>query len=177
MSEWASTAAMVAGTSDDYSFEIREPTGTVVRVSKRWDPAPVPTDAADQLRRYIVEQMHRMDPDWSWDGPSIPANKPAFSQIVPDRDGRVWIRSIVGTRRDEECDPEKRGSFCWPDITAVDAFAADGRYLGRLEPPPDFGLDRQTFISGRVVVDVTVDEAGTIMVKRYRLVLPGEEER
>jgi hypothetical protein len=40
--------------------------------------------------------------------------------------------------------------------------------------PPAFGLDERTFISGEVVVDATVDAAGTIVVKRYRLVLPGE---
>ena len=32
-------------------------------------------------------------------------------------------------------------------------------------------------MEGKTVVAVAEDEAGTIMVKRYRLVLPGEEER
>jgi hypothetical protein len=76
----------------------------------------------------------------------IPATKPAYSQMVPDHDGRVWIRSIAGTRHEEGCDPQERGSFCWPDVTAVDLFAADGRYLGSVDiPPPSDSTSGRSF--------------------------------
>ena len=35
-------------------------------------------------------------------------------------------------------------------------------------------LGRRPWIKGRTVIAAIEDEAGTIMVKRYRLVLPGE---
>lgn len=65
---------------------------------------------------------------------------------------------------------------CWTNETFIDVFGADGRYLGEVDMPPEvqpsaLGL----FIDGRMVVARFVDDAGTIMVKRYRLVLPGEE--
>ncbi len=57
----------------------------------------------------------------------------------------------------------------------VDAFDAEGRYLGEVEMRPGarpFAL--HLFIDGRTVVARVEDDAGTIMVKRYRLVLPEE---
>jgi hypothetical protein len=56
-------------------------------------------------------------------------------------------------------------------------FAADGRYLGEVEVPPGMTAlaGVATFVDAPMVVASFEDEAGTIMVKRYRLVLPGEE--
>ena len=54
---------------------------------------------------------------------------------------------------------------------------AEGRYLGEVSVPPNFSLEPLPFIGGTDVIARVEDEAGTIMVKRYRLVLPGEEER
>ena len=56
-------------------------------------------------------------------------------------------------------------------------FGPDGRYLGDVDDPE--GVDvllTHPFIDGRRVIAVYQDDAGTIMVKRYRLVLPGEKE-
>ncbi len=43
--------------------------------------------------------------------------------------------------------------------------------------PEGFRLDPRPWIDGETVIARAEDEAGTIMVKRYRLVLPGEEGR
>jgi len=58
-------------------------------------------------------------------------------------------------------------------VLGFDVFAeADGRYLGAV----DFPSSRPTrlFILESGILMTTEDETGTIMVKRYRLVLPGE---
>ncbi len=54
----------------------------------------------------------------------------------------------------------------------VDVFDSTGRYLGDVEG--FFPYPSKPFISGDTVVALAQDEAGTIMVKRYRLLLPGE---
>ena len=64
-------------------------------------------------------------------------------------------------------------SQCWVADTFLDAFAADGRYLGEVGLPPTAVLSMDVFIRGDMLVVPSSDEAGTIMVKRYRLVLPG----
>jgi hypothetical protein len=55
-----------------------------------------------------------------------------------------------------------------------DVFGRDGRYLGNVEGVP---VVSRPFINGDTVVAVALDDAGTVMVKRYRLMLPGEEGR
>ena len=50
-----------------------------------------------------------------------------------------------------------------------------GRYLGGVEGARY--IFSNPFISGDTGVTLAQDKAGTIMVKRYRLVLPGEEEK
>jgi hypothetical protein len=57
----------------------------------------------------------------------------------------------------------------------LDAFDADGRYLGEVELPQVAVVSMDVYIRGDVVVVPASDESGTPMVKRYRLVLPGED--
>jgi hypothetical protein len=57
----------------------------------------------------------------------------------------------------------------------IDAFGEDGRYLGQIAVPDGFREWPAPFVRGNSVFGVVEDDAGTIMVKRYRLVLPGEE--
>ena len=58
-------------------------------------------------------------------------------------------------------------------VLVLDAFGGDGRFLGTVS------LDHypgNAFIDGETIAMAVTDDAGTIMVKRYRLVLPGEDE-
>jgi hypothetical protein len=90
-----------------------------------------------------------------------------------DREADAW-------RLDRDYNP------CWPSGFTVDAFGADGRYLGEVEMPQGLQMSRgqdrpyrpdlyNLFVAGDVVLLVVEDDAGTIMVKRYRLALPGEQ--
>ena len=61
---------------------------------------------------------------------------------------------------------------CWQRTITFEVFDSDGRFLGNVELP-----ELRPFVmyaNERVVIGYVEDDAGTIMVKRYRLVLPGE---
>lgn len=61
---------------------------------------------------------------------------------------------------------------CFVMSYTIDVFSADGRYLGAFEMPQ---LHRYSFIRGDMILTPEEDEAGVVMVKRYRQVLPREE--
>ncbi|MGD8329205.1 MAG: hypothetical protein PVJ49_07185 [Acidobacteriota bacterium] len=129
-------------------------------------------------RRAVTEYMRGMDPEWIWTGPGIPATKPAYSDLVPTMSGEVRVVRPGPGSQVPGCDPETaatRGDDppCWTEARIVDVFGADGRYLGELDVPDEVALRPPPFIRDDVVIARVEDEAGTIMVKRYGLVLPG----
>ena len=75
---------------------------------------------------------------------------------------------------------------CWEDTFILDAFDQEGRYLGEIGIPPGATaamltfaqgyMDRLAVVRGDLVILREQDESGTVMVKRYRLVLPGEAQ-
>ncbi len=131
----------------------------------------------------MIADLRRGDPSWTWNGPLIPEHKPAYTRFLPDRSGRVWLvregpsERVSGDCTDDFSDPDNvRRNYqpCWVAATFLDAFDPEGRYLGEVELPRGAAVSMEAFIRDDVVVVPAVDEAGTIMVKRYRLVLPGE---
>ena len=64
---------------------------------------------------------------------------------------------------------------CWRSPQEFDIFDAEGRFLTNVEYPP-WAL-HHAVIRGNHLIAYVEDEAGIGMVKRYRLVLPGEEAR
>ena len=76
---------------------------------------------------------------------------------------------------------------CWRDTWILDAFDHEGRYLGEIGIPPSANaamstfaggyMDRLAVVRGDLVILREQDDSGTTMVKRYRLVLPGETDR
>lgn len=59
----------------------------------------------------------------------------------------------------------------------VDVFEIDGgRYLGELEIPTGLALNPEPFVDDGVVVGIFQGDDGTIRVKRYRVVMPGEAQ-
>jgi len=184
--DWTPTpdGDLVAGASDSYSFEVHEPDGSALVVERFWEPVPVPAEHREWQRRFVVAQFREIGMrGLNWDGSGIPAHKPAFDFLLAARSGEVWVEREGPSERLPNCvdDPLEAGSSaaganpCWRSRYILDAFARDGRYLGEVETPSGlWGSALRLFIDGRMVVAVVEDEAGTIMVKRYRLVLPGE---
>ena len=125
--------------------------------------------------------MRRNEQDWKWNGPEIPPIKPYYYAFTVASDGGIWVaREGVGIHVgdcDENPHPDTvsitRGR-CWRSEVHIDAFDADGRFLGEIAEP-NFGSTRFYRVHGRTVVTWGLNPDGIPMVKRYRLVLPGGE--
>jgi len=177
----------VAAASDRYRFEVQNSDGTVRVVEREGATSPMPPEHAEWLRLLFTAGMRweaaGPGPDYVWDGAEIPPQKLSFVSMIPSETGETWF-ARPGPSEKVVCagDPIVVGYVaaserpCWRDRVILDVFASDGRYLGDVESPANIRTDRRAFhIRGNQVIAVVEDEAGTIMVKRYRLVLPGEE--
>ena len=188
---WAAApwGAIVSGISERYRFEIESFDGKTVVVEKSYEPVPVDAQERDWWRRLMVAQTRRsFEPEWSWNGAEIPDVKPPFRGFVPTYDERVWVIREGASEKAADCmeDPteENNGDFigdemCWPFNPLVDVFGADGRFLGAVELPGQGApwLNAQgLFMRDRTVLMWITNDAGVHQVKRYRLVLPGEDQ-
>jgi hypothetical protein len=177
----ASTGTLFSGYPDRYRFEARHDDGNTTVIEREFEPPAVLVAEADDHRRAATRYLQGMDSGWTWSGPDVPTTKPAFSQFVPAVDGAVWVvRAGDGTRLancdDKELEPSEDAP-CWDEERIVDVFGADGRYLGEVEVPENISMQPRPFIRDDVVIARVEDDTGLVSVKRYRLVLPGEEPR
>ena len=176
---------LVVGGSDRYHFEVHGPEGQKLLVERYWEPTPVAAEHKEWERRRTIARMRIiLGTDVVLAGSEIPDHKPAYADLIPTLSGETWVARQGISERLTDCaeDPLEAGAQaaferpCWTDRQVVDVFSDDGRYLGDLGLPPGMQLSRlHTFVDGRLVVSVVQGANGTIMVKRYRLVLPGEE--
>ena len=172
--------SLIVGASDRYEFQVIDPDGHTTMVERTWDPTPVAADEADYWRRMTIANFGNRE--LSWNGENIPDHKPAYSSIIPSLSGELWLTRF-GPASPADCAlaPEemvrelRRNLFliipeCVSGVKSFDVFDSAGRFLGSVEDLPHFATP---FMSGDTVVASAQDEAGTVMVKRYRLVLPG----
>ncbi len=179
----------MAGASDRYRFEILSPDGRRTVVEKSWDPVPVATEETEFWRSNLQERLARTEERTgtgsTWDG-RIPATKPAFERFHISTSGEIWVGRLAPAEIIPGCETGasvnlelatvsltgvRMPGACFTMSFIIDVFGADGRYLG----PVDWALAHPyAYIRGDMLITPAEDEAGTIMVKRYRLVLPGE---
>jgi len=173
----SATGAMIHGVGQPYRFSIAHPNGAVTHVERSAEPVPVAADEAAWYRSRVAEFLRQADAGWQWDGPEVPATKPAFNGFVPAVSGEVWVvRSgpgHEGTNCDADIPTRDAPESCWKDERIIEVFAAEGRFLGALEVPEELRLEPRPYIDGPTVVGLAQDDAGTFMVKRYRLIPPG----
>jgi hypothetical protein len=182
---------LVFGASDRYRFEVLAPDGSRLIVERYWDPVPVPAEHKEWERRLTLASSRAATAsrgvdgsEYQLDSSQIPDHKPAYRWFIPTQSGEIWLQRLGPSEPLTGCagDPLEVGWVaaredpCWRDGATIDAFDGDGRYLGDVEVPEELKpyVGRLT-IRGRVVAGVAQDDAGTYVVKRYRLVLPGEE--
>lgn len=173
------SGAIVAGLADEYRFEVRRPDGSRTVVEKAWEPFPVSPEEADWHTRRLTALLRERAPDWTWDGPAVPDRRPAFDGLYADQSDRVWVRRTGPAIHHPGCDPDPVAAMqarepCWESETLVEVFDLEGTYLGRVEWPEGVALDSSAWIRGDTVLAVAEDGAGTVRVKRYRLVRPGD---
>jgi hypothetical protein len=172
--------AMIVGVGNRYRFEVQRFDGTTLIVERVAEPIAVSPNEAEWHRRFTIARARDNQPSWSWSGPDIPASKPYFNGFYADQSGRIWVRRPGPGRRLPDCDenpspgPIRSIARCWEDTEIIDVLAADGRFLGDVDLPEGTQLrSDRSFVRDDLVLLRFEDEAGTIMVKRYRLVLPG----
>jgi len=182
----APDGAVLYGVPDRYRFELLRADGTRLVVERHEEPVPLPAEQREWQRQFAVAfEREYNDPEFSWDGADMPRNKPAYTSLGPTLSGEIWVRREGLSQRVPDCveNPIEAGyratlaNQCWRADSILDVFSADGRYLGELEVPPGMSAaaGSTTFVDTPMVIARVDDEAGTIMVKRYRLVLPGTE--
>lgn len=119
----------VVGISDAYRFEIHGSDGSVLAVERHWQPVEVSVAERDHHEQRITEFIRRLDPSWTWSGPELPTAKPGYLRLIPDRNGKTWVLREQASRLSTECPEGARE--CWrADGYWLDAFGADGRFLG-----------------------------------------------
>jgi hypothetical protein len=191
---YASPAAggrLIYGASDRYRFEVLSPDGSRLIVERYWDPVPVPPEHKEWERRLAVAAVRLAFASrvaaaaaFDLDISAIPDHKPAYRWFVPAQSGEIWLHRLGRSEPLSGCagDPLEVGWAaarerpCWRDRAIIEAFDGDGRYLGDVAVPAYLirTVDSLT-IRGDVVAGFILDDAGTYIVKRYRLVPPGAE--
>ena len=179
---------LVYGEGPGYVFTIAAADGSTTIVECLAEPVAILAAEREALERFTTSRIRSRDPSWTWNGPPVPEHQPAYETFYPAQDGRLLVsRGGPGERVESpDCidDPspddflqaqrqDRTLSVCWRDPLIWDVFGSDGRYLGDLELP-DLPVVADPFMDNETVLLAIEDEAGTIMVKRYRLVLPGE---
>ena len=187
----AAGGKLVYGASDRYRFEVSALDGSRLTVERYWDPVPVSPEHKEWQRRLVTASTRAAYASRSaeaaafdLDTSQIPDHKPAYRWFVPTQSGEIWLHRLGPSEPVTGCagDPLEVGwaaameNPCWRDRVIIDAFDGDGRYLGDVEVPEYLMRYVDLLaIRGRIVAGVMQDDAGTFVVKRYRLLLPGEE--
>ena len=119
--------------------------------------------------------MRFTKPDWRWNGPPIPNEKPPFRNLYSARDGRIWVQvSQPGFEEDNpNYDPREDGSrpTRWAEPVAFDVFGEDGTYFGRVNTPRGFSVYPTPVFDQENVWAITRDELGVQRLVRFRIEL------
>lgn len=178
--------AMVAGVPSQYRLVVDRPDGTRLIIERPIEPVPVSDEEWEWHRRRVIERGRGMAPSFDWSGEGLPRTHPAFTAILADRSRRIWVLRPARIIRETDCteDPldESAGALvpCFTREDVADVFDEEsGKLLGEVEfpsaiHPADLSVP---FIRGNELYTAVEDDAGTIMVKRYRLVLPTGSEQ
>lgn len=130
---------LIAVNGARYEIEVSRP-GVPLRIVRDASPVEVPEAerAWDEAR--ITFNLRMTDPSWTFTGPAIPAVKPPIRELQVARDGRIWVRVSTPSQRipDAEREAPIEGRAPPPlfrDAVHYEVFAADGKFLGRVELP------------------------------------------
>jgi len=167
----------IHGISRDYSFTLLKPEGPV-RIEKTYDPVPVTPGEKAEEEAFAIRSMRYTDPNWRWEGPPIPDEKPPYRALFGGEDGSIWVLvSRPGIRREDPAyDPADPDAIPdeWIEPPFFDVFDADGRYLGAVRAPPGFNprWPQPLFTKAWVLATVR-DDFDVQRVVRFRVQLPG----
>ena len=115
--------------------------GRPLRIERSAAPVPVSDDERRERREQVIWGMRQTDPDWIWDGPDIPREKPPVQNLLLGHDGQIL--SVLSTPSETfEPDPPRvvEGQVPQPVVRyrstpAYELFRPDGTLRGRFTLP------------------------------------------
>ncbi len=138
---FSSLGYWIGGVTTDYNVDVHRPGGTVLRISRSWEPVAVQGGEKSNTEARATYNMQRMLPSWRWNGPPIPDEKPPYRDLLVGEDGRIWVLlSRPGERIEgvEEPGPDEAPPRRWREPVVFDVFEPDGTYLGQVRAPDGF---------------------------------------
>lgn len=166
---------MVGGLSTQYRIDLYREGKPVLRIEREVDPVPVESAEADERVRRITEGLRRQYGSWRWNGPDVPATKPAFRNLFLTGEGDIWVlvsREGVPTMTLEQAREEEaagRLPVRFTEPPAFDVFDEDGTYMGHVDPPHDLRMEPEPIVIGDRVWAITRDELDVPSVVRFRI--------
>jgi hypothetical protein len=97
-------------------------------------------------------------PGWTWNGPGVPAEKPAFRGLFTGAEGRIWVLRSQPGRKDAEGE--------WIEPVLFDVFEPDGRYLGEARGPEGMRTWPEPLFRGDTAWAAVEAADGVMQVKR-----------
>lgn len=146
--------------------------GRPLRIERAISPVPVDDAERAQRREQLTWSMRRTQPDWSWNGPDIPTEKPPVIGVLPAGDGQLLVSIATPSEPfDPEPPREVEGEVPRPIVAfrspvVYELFRADGTLRGRLRLP--FGA--QLFVlRGSDAWGTVVDSLDVPSLVRWRI--------
>jgi len=166
----------VHGISTSYALTLNKPNGPL-RIERAYEAVPVAAGEREARERSITRNMRSMKPDWRWNGPAIPDEKPPYRDFYVGRDGRIWVQVHQAAHEEEnpDFDPREEDSqpTRWREPIVFDVFGEDGTYFGRVNTPDGFSNYPTPVFDRENVWAVTRDALGVQRLVRFRIDVPG----
>ena len=168
---------MVGGLSTRYAIDLYRPDAPVLRIERIHEPVRVKGAEKDNAEARTRWNMRRTQPDWTWNGPAIPDEKPPFRDLFVGNDGRIWVLLHQPGERipDDQVveadpdDPNPRPANRWREPTVFDVFEPDGTYLGQVRGPTEMTFYPNPVFHGDNVWAVVRDELDVEYLVRFRV--------
>ena len=166
----------IHGISTEYALTYLREDGPALRVEKEFTPVAVASGEREEEEADAIRNMRYTDPNWRWNGPPIPHEKPPYSRFYAGDDGTVWVRVHQPARKveDPSYDPTDPDAIPdeWREPLLFDVFDQDGSYLGAVRAPDGLGTYPQPVFTRDWVLGIVRDQFDVQTVVRFRVELP-----
>jgi hypothetical protein len=115
--------------------------GRPLRIERSSAPVPVNDEERRQRREQVIWGMRQTDPDWSWNGPDIPREKPPVQDLFVALDGQLLVTLSTPSEPFEPDPPRTVEGQVPPPLVryratpAYELFRPDGTLRGRFTLP------------------------------------------
>ena len=164
---------IVVGVNDRYSFELRKPDGSVVRIERASEPVALTDEEHGEWEARNEWTRRTQGQYMTAEIPPVPHVKPAYRGFDIGEDGQIWVRLYVPAEKvDLGAPPEPPPGtlppppLSWREPVVYDVFDPDGTYLGKVRMPARASLAAHRGTEVWATVRGELDEQYLV---RYRL--------